>query len=116
MTILAVLMTFIFSFVAVSDDLYAAAKADMEKANVMWDLKNNKALKFKTTWVGIGVRTHTVKMTNYKVTKASKEGYKKCTFTLTFNRKINPTKEQVDKMAAAAINNNYNLGGGYTML
>ena len=76
----------------------AASKPDMRKANVKWDLRNNKAVKFKTTWSVLGTRTHLVKMTNYKVRKAKKKGYKQCTFNLTVTRRINPTKEQVGQM------------------
>lgn len=76
----------------------AASKPDMKKANVKWDLKNNKTIKYKTTWSVLGTKTHTVKMTKYKVKNAKKKGYKQCTFTLTVNRKINPTKDQVMDM------------------
>ena len=96
---LAVVVTFV---PATTSTAFAASKPDMKKANVKWDLKNNKTLKFKTNWYELGEKTHTVKMTDFKVTKAKKKGYKKCTFTLTFKRKINPTKKQVRKMGEFA--------------
>ena len=78
----------------------AADTADMAKANVKWDLKNKKTVKFKTTWSEVGVKKHTVKMTGFKVKKAKKKGYKQCTFTLTFNRDIKPSNKQISKMGA----------------
>jgi len=51
-------------------------------------------------------------MTNYKVTKADKEGYKQCTFTLTFNRSIKPSKKQVNKMGAR-IDSYGGFGGNF---
>ena len=76
----------------------ADSKPDIKKANVKWDLKNNKTLKFKTKWAGMGVKKHTVKMTNFKVKKSAQPGFKECTFTLTFNRKVNPSAKQMKKM------------------
>lgn len=71
---------------AYAQPVNAASKGDMQKANVKWDLKNNKTLKFKTKWSSLGTKTSTVKMTNYKVKNAKKKGYKQCTFTLTYTR------------------------------
>ena len=70
----------------------AASTPDLKKANVKWDLQNNKTVKFKTTWSYLGTKTHTVRMTGYKVSNSRKKGYKQCTFTLTVNRKIKPTR------------------------
>lgn len=92
---------------------HAASKPDLKKANVKWDLKNNKTLKFKTKWSVLGVRKHTVKMTNFKVKDAKKKGYKECTFTLTFNRKISPTKKQVNDMYWIDYDGNAGFGGGF---
>ena len=77
----------------------AASTADMKKANVKWDLKNNKTLKFKTTWSTLGTKTHKLKMTNFKVKNAKKKGYKQCTFTLTYYRKLKLSKKQRNKIA-----------------
>lgn len=77
---------------------YAAGKADMAKANVKWDLKNNKKIKYKQYWYAIGVKKQTAKMTKYKITNADKPGYKQCTFTVTFNQKVKPSKKQVLKI------------------
>lgn len=76
----------------------AAGKADMEKANVKWDLKNNKKLTYKQYWYSMGVKKHTVKMTNFKIRNAKKKGFKECTFTLTYKMKVNPTRDQILKM------------------
>ena len=82
----------------------AASKADMKKANVKWDLRNNKTIKYKQYWYSMGVKKHTVKMTNFKVVKSKTPGYKECTFTLTFNMKVKPTDKQIRKMAVRGGN------------
>ena len=76
----------------------AAGKADMKKANVKWDLKNNKKIKYKQYWYAMGVQTHTAKMTKFKITNADTPGYKQCTFTLTYNMKLKPSNAQINKM------------------
>ena len=98
--LVAVLLTFavLLASFAWAVPVNAETTADMQKANVKWDLRNNKTLKFKTSWSFLGVKTHTVKMTKFKVKKAKKAGYKQCTFTLTFNRSIKPNKVQVTEM------------------
>lgn len=110
-------MTMILTSFAIVMPVNAASKPDLKKANVKWDLRNNKELKFKTKWSIIGVKKHTVKMTNFKITNAKKKGYKKCTFTLTYKLKINPTKKQVREMAALMsepnIDGEYSFGGNY---
>lgn len=69
MAILLTLAVILTSFAWVMP-VNAESKPDMKNANVKWDLKNNKTLKFKTTWSAVGVKTHTVKMTKFKVKKA----------------------------------------------
>lgn len=76
----------------------AASTPDLKKANVKWDLKNNKTLKIKTKWSCLGVKQHTVKMTKFKIKNAKKKGYKQCSFTLTFNKKVKPTDKQLNDM------------------
>lgn len=106
---------------AFAQSVDAASKADMSKANIRWDLKNNKTLKFKTKWSVLGVKTHTVKMTGYKVKNAKKKGYKQCTFTLTVKRSIKPTKAQVndmywiynEQMMEGKTSTNGPFGGGF---
>ena len=95
---MAVIMT-AFAFV---QPVSAEDIPDMEKANVMWDLQNNTQLKYKQFWYTMGAKTHTVKMTNYQVTDADTPGYKKCSFKLTWNLKVKPTKKQINKMGALA--------------
>lgn len=110
-TMLALMLCMVFTISATAP-VEAAPKADMKKANVKWDLKKNKKVKFKTKWYAVGTKTHTVKMTNYKVTKADKPGFKKCTFTLTYRLKINPTKAQVNKMGNRYVKHG-TFGGSY---
>ena len=97
MAVLLTLALLLTSFAFVMP-VNAESQPDMKKANVKWDLKNNKTLKYKTAWTAVGVKTHTVKMTKFKVKKAKKKGYKQCTFTLTFNRNIKPNKAQIAEM------------------
>ena len=91
-------MVMLITSFAATIPVNAAGKADMKKANVKWDLKNNKTLKYKTKWSEVGTKTHTVKMTNYKVKNAKKKGYKQCTFTLTYTRNLKLTKKQRNNM------------------
>lgn len=91
-------MVMLLTCVAYTVPVNAASKADMKKANVKWDLKNNKTLKFKTTWSVLGVKKHTVKMTKFKVKNAKKKGYKQCSFRLTVKRNIAPTDSQLNEM------------------
>ena len=101
-SLLMVLAVFLSFTMATTLEVSAASKPDMEKANVKWDLRNNKTLTHKQYWYALGVKKHTVRMTNYKVKKASKKGYKVCTFTLTYNRNVSPNKNQVLKMGLRA--------------
>ena len=110
-TMLALMLCMVFA-ISAAVPVEAAPKADMKKANVKWDLKNNKTIKFKTKWHALGVKQHTVKMTKFKITKSEREGFKKCTFKLTYNRKINPSKAQVNKMGTRADTHGY-FGGAY---
>ena len=92
-------MVMVMTAFAFVQPVSAADNPDLKAANVKWDLKNNKTLKFKTKWSVLGVKQHTVKMTNFKVKKSKKKkGYKECTFTLTYKKKVNPTKAQVNDM------------------
>ena len=99
--IVAVLLTVAMLLVSFAWAMPVSAEdqADMQKANVKWDLKNNKTLKVKTTWSVLGTKTHTVRMTKFKVKKAKQPGYKQCTFTLTFKKDIKPKKNQIIEMA-----------------
>ena len=102
LSLLMVLAVFLSFTMATTLEVSAASKPDMKKANVKWDLKNNKKLTYKQYWYALGVKKHTVKMTNYKVKKASKKGYKQCTFKLTYNMNVSPSKKQVLKMGTRA--------------
>lgn len=77
----------------------AASASHMKSLNLKWDLKKNKAVAFKTSWPGAGFQSMTATIKNYKVTKASKKGYKKLTLTVVFNNKFNPSSKQLKAMS-----------------
>ena len=108
---IVLVMAVLFIGFGLAAPVHAASDADMAKAKVKWDLKNNKKLKFKTRWCALGVKQHTVKMTGFKITDAG-EGYKQCTFTLTFNRKVRASRKQVNKMQAYYEKND-TFGGSF---
>ena len=102
MAALLLAMAVIFTSFAWVMPVNAESTPDMKKANVKWDLKNKKTIKFKTTWSAVGVRTQKVKMTGFKVKKAKKKGYKQCSFTLTFTRDLKAKNDQIIEMAELA--------------
>lgn len=78
----------------------AASKAYMKKLQVKWDVKNNKSITTSTFYNGVGKKNVTFKISNLKVTKANKEGYKKLTCTITTDsQKL--TASEVHKIAHA---------------
>lgn len=102
LSLLMILAVFLSFTMATTIEVNAASKPDLKKANVKWDLKNNKKLTYKQYWYSMGVKKHTVKMTKFKVKNASKPGYKQCTFTVTFNINVKPSKKQITKMGIRA--------------
>lgn len=82
---------------AAAEEAHAAMTPHMRKIGVKFDLKKNKAVSIKTAWPGIGFRDVTVRIKNYKVTKAKKKGYKTATFTLVTTQKTTLTKKQLAK-------------------
>ena len=79
-----------------------AAKPYMKKLQVKWDVKNNKSITTTTLYKGIGWKNVAAKISNLKVTKANKEGYKKLTCTLKMDgSKL--TASEVHKTAHAGI-------------
>ena len=79
----------------------AFAAADLESAGIKWDLVADKVLKFKTRWGIVGDKKMKVEITDYALTDAAKEGYKKLTFTANFtDRDAKPTSDEAEKMAA----------------
>jgi hypothetical protein len=81
----------------------------LENLNISWDLKNDKAVSFKAV-IGKAakngksisdstlVKMGTVTMTDYNVTNAEKEGYKKLSFKIVFKLSPKLSKKTVDKM------------------
>ena len=67
---------------AVPAPVKAAEKADMEIANVSWDLKSDQAVTFQSYVAGVGYKDYTAQVNSLKVEDAKKEGYKKLTFSL----------------------------------
>ncbi|MDE5863750.1 MAG: hypothetical protein K2H34_05335 [Lachnospiraceae bacterium] len=82
-----------------------------------FDLKENKAVSFKTYWRGVGRKAGaTAKITNLKYSDAKKEGYKKISFTVTFKDSYRPSKSEVEKIVKASGNvlgNQYIWVGDY---
>jgi hypothetical protein len=81
----------------------------LENLNISWNLKNDKAVSFKTV-IGKAtkngksfsdstlVKMGTVTMTDYKITDADKDGYKKISFKIVFKLSPKLSKKTVDKM------------------
>ena len=92
-----------------ADEAHAAEKPYMKKIGVKFDLKKNKAVKSKEKVVGVGNKNLKITVKNYKTAKL-KNGKKKTTFTVVYDRSFKPTKKQVHKM-----NRSYNgtLFGGF---
>lgn len=94
----------------------AAGKAYMKGLKVNWGLKKNKACSVTGTYVVIGKKGWTFKIKNYKVSNASKKGYKKLTYTVVCTRQnwsISPS--EVHKI----VNSSYSkrtgkIGSGFT--
>jgi hypothetical protein len=89
--------------------LAETSENSLENLNISWDLKNNKAVPFKdvigkstkkgksisdSTLIKIG----TVTLTDYNVTDADKDGYKKLSFKIVFKLSPKLSKKTVDRM------------------
>ena len=72
----------------------------MKKLNLKWDLKKNKTVKYKVAYAGTKIiKQEKAKITNYKISKAKKDGYEKLRFVLTITREnLKPTKKQIHNM------------------
>lgn len=98
---------------ALPDTSHAATKPYMKTLKLKWDLKKNRTLKFKQAVCGLGKKSGTVKMTNFKISKATRKGYKKLTFKLTFTKKYSLSKTQVHKCVNNKTFKKYGeVGGG----
>ena len=94
----ALAVTGVVSSVGTVDKVQAESKEYMKKLDLKWDLKKNKNLTFTQNF-GKGInKKYSLKMTGFKVTNASKEGYKKLTVSFTITRKWNPTKNDIQKI------------------
>ena len=80
-----------------ADEAHAAEKPYMKKIGVKFDLKKNKEVKSKEKVVGVGNKNLKITVKNYKTAKL-KNGKKKTTFTVVYDRSFKPTKKQVHKM------------------
>lgn len=80
-----------------ADEAHAAEKPYMKKIGVKFDLKKNKAVKSKEKVVGVGNKNLKITVKNYRTAKL-KNGKKKTTFTVVYDRSFKPTKKQVHKM------------------
>jgi hypothetical protein len=81
----------------------------LENLNISWNLKNNKAVSFKTV-IGKAtkngksssdstlVKMGTITMTDYKVTNSENDGYKKLSFKIVFKLSPKLSKKTVDRM------------------
>lgn len=70
----------------------------MKDIKVKWDLKPDKAVTVKALYAGVGKKKESFKITDYKITNASKKGYKKLSFTFHYARKWTPTAKDIHKM------------------
>lgn len=83
-----------------------AAAAYMKKMPVKWDLAPQKTITYQSKYKGIGMKNQKAKITNWSITDAEEEGYKKLDFTVKFTRKWNVSPSEVMK-----INKTGKLGG-----
>ena len=80
----------------------AQAKNMKSTKGIMWNLKVNKLLIYKSFWPGVGMITQNVKMTRFSETWSStRAGYRVAKFRLTFIRKKKPTARQLANAASA---------------
>lgn len=78
-----------------------AATPDMKKVNIRWDLKKNKTVKYKTTYIGFPKdvwKNGTLTIKDYKVKNAKKSGYKQLTFRVDFNRPASFSQKELKKI------------------
>lgn len=84
-----------------SQDAQATSENHMESLKLNWDLKKNKTVKYRVAMnviKGINIQG---KITDYKIVKAPKAGYKKLTFTVTLKDDLKkPSNGQIHKMAS----------------
>lgn len=83
-------------------EVQAASKNYMKKLSLKWDLKKNKKVTCKLAYDGIGKKKASFKITDYKIRKAKKKGYKQLTFTLTVKNEWKPKKSEIHKLAMSS--------------
>lgn len=97
---------------AAAEEAHAAEKPYMKTLKLKWDLKKNKAVTSKEAYAGIGAKPLKITVKNYKTTTL-KNGKKKTTFTVVFNRTFKPTKKQVHKIVQNAYYGDEGFTGGH---
>lgn len=97
---------------AAAEEAHAAEKPYMKTLKLKWDLKKNKTVKSKEAYAGIGAKSLKITVKNYKTTTL-KNGKKKTTFTIVYNRTFKPTKKQVHKIVQNAYYGDEGFTGGF---
>lgn len=99
---------------ALPAQMQAAEKPYMKRLNVSWDLKPGKEITYQSYWAGLGYRDASVVLKNYKITDASKNGYKKLSFTVVFNPNLKDfTSQELHAMIKSEMNTTYGSLGGW---
>lgn len=62
---------------------------------VSWDLKPGRAVVYQTYYEPLGIKNQKVKITNYKIVKSKREGYKRLTFDIKWYRTYSITSDEV---------------------
>lgn len=70
----------------------------LKNVNISWDLKQNKTVKYRNIY-GPGIaKNDKLTITDYKITNAKKAGYKQLKFTILFDRALNFSKKEQEKI------------------
>lgn len=109
---LALVLSVTAVIAAFPDTSHAATKPYMKSLKLKWDLKKNKTLNVSQALSGLGNKKVAVKMTDFKITKASEDNFKKLSFKVTFTRKYSLTKTQVHKCVNSKVFKQHREVGG----
>ena len=108
---LAVVVGIIFMPMGKAQTIQAKTAA-MKKLNIKFDLKKGKWVTIQTNYIGDVLLKRRVKMKSYKIQSAKKAGYRKVSCEI-FVEHENPSKAQLDKIAAAHKKANDQQPGDY---